>query len=251
MTYDVIVTTVHDRADLLERTLRSMLAQLDPLPRRVIVHEDVRAGQPFDPGRTEVALVAAARSGVEFVHLQRNPGQGLGRAVLRLLEEARTDFVLYTQEDFDFLRPIPVGRCLDVMERNDLWHVRWNKRKTEWCKGEDRPEAERFYKCEFTVGDSENRGVIICASDHWYFQASLWRRDVALEGFRHVAASGPVVRCEERFNGWLNARQGCVGAELLDGYARAAKCRTFIWGPVKEPAFIRHTGGERHSQGWR
>ena len=247
--YDVIVSSVHDRADLLDRTLRSMLTMLDAKPERVIVHEDARAGQPFVEGRTRGILDAIEREhGVPLVLLERRPGGGLARAVLRLVEEARTEFVLYTQEDFDFLRPVPVERCLDLMAAHELHHVRFNKRKTMRVKGEDRPEHERFYKVEATYG-----AEVLCISDHWYFQASLWRTALAREGFAEMASRAPEGKsidfCEMKFNRWYNTTYG-GDVNLRDPLTRQRLLRTFIWGPIAEPAFIRHTGGDRRSQGW-
>lgn len=247
--YAVIVTSVHDRADLLDRTLRTMLAQLDQRPRRIVVHEDVRASQPFVQGRTETILASIeGESGIPIRFLQTRPGTGLGRAVLRVLDATDTEFVLYTQEDFDFLRPLPVGRCLDLMAANRLHHVRFNKRKTMRTKGADRPSHEQFHKVEVSYG-----GQTLCVSDHWYFQASLWRREIAREGFAYlVGQAGPeraIDYCEMKFNRWYNAVHG-GDRDLRDPSLRQERLRTFIWGGIGEPAFIRHTGSERRSQGW-
>ena len=93
--FDVIVTSVHDRADLLDRTLRSMLPRLDQRPARILVNEDCRADRPFVEGRTEQLLAAVeAEHGVPLVHLRQNPGTGLALALLRLYDAASTEFVL-------------------------------------------------------------------------------------------------------------------------------------------------------------
>ena len=105
--FDVIVSSVHDRADLLDRTLRSMLAALDQRPARILVHEDVRPELPFEAGRTQALCGAVERElGVPVVVIQTNPGGGLSLAMAQLLEAASTEFVFYTQEDFDFVREI-------------------------------------------------------------------------------------------------------------------------------------------------
>jgi hypothetical protein len=249
VSYDAIVSSVHDRADLLERTLRSMLPRLDQAPARILVHEDVRASQPFVAGRSEAICAAIERDhGVPVVLLQQNPGTGLGRAMLRLLEAASTDFVLYTQEDFDFLRDVPVARCLEVMRDHELHHVRFNKRVTLPVKGAHRPNpAERWTKEEVQIG-----GATLCVSDHVYFQANLTRRAVLLDGFREILGRSPEApRCEARFNDWYNATRG-DGAGSVDGSQKRRRelLRTFIWGGIGEPAFVRHTGAERRSQGW-
>lgn len=251
MQYEVIVSSVHDRGDLLERTLRSMLLMLDQRPERVIVHEDVRASQPFVAGRTERILVDLEEEFSQPMELLRtSPGGGLARGLVRLLEEARTEFVFYTQEDFDFVRDVPVARCLEIMGANALNQVRFNKRKTMRIKGEDRRPEEQWRKVEIDIG-----GQTFCISDRWYHQASLWRRELALSGYRHLVGRVPtgaiVERCEDRFDHWVNTTIG-GGAGSVDGYQeqRRHRCRTFIWGTVGEPAFVLHTGGARRSQGW-
>ena len=251
MRYEAIVSSVHDRGDLLERTLRSMLPQLDQRPSRIVVHEDVRAGHGCVQGRTEALLDAIEREhGVPIRLIRTMPGLGLARGMVRLLEATETEFVFYTQEDFDFVRPVPVGRCVEIMTAEALHHVRFNKRKTMRIKGEDRAPHEQFRKVEVTIG-----GQVFCISDRWYHQAALWRRELALEGYRTVvarAAPGTIVeRCEDRFDHWVNTNVG-GGVGSVDGCQekRREMCRTFIWGGVAEPAFVKHTGGDRRSQGW-
>jgi hypothetical protein len=249
--YEVIVSSVHDRGDLLERTLCSMMAQLDARPERVIVHEDVRASQPFVPGRTEaIVKKLLLEFGVPFDLMRTHPGGGLARGLVRLLDAARTEFVFYSQEDFDFVRPVPVARALEIMSEHSLNQIRFNKRKTMRIKGEDRPAREQWKKVEVTIG-----GQVFCISDRWYHQASLWRRELALDGYRKLVESarpGKIVeRCEDKFDHWINQTVG-GGTSSVDGCqdTRHDKCRTFIWGRVGEPAFVKHTGGERRSQGW-
>ncbi len=249
--YDAVVTSVHDRADLLDRTLRSMLQMLEQLPARVIVHEDVRASMPFVKGRTEDILNLIERDyGTAFVLLRTNPGCGLARGLVRVLEAADTEFVLYTQEDFDFVRHVPIAECLEIMAAHQLNQVRFNKRKTMRIKGEDRAAAEQWKKVEVEIG-----GQAFCISDRWYHQASLWRRELALKGYRALTSAarlGSIVeRCEDKFDHWINTNVGLgVGSVDGDQDKRRDLCRTFIWGVVGEPAFVTHTGGQRRSQGW-
>lgn len=248
MPYDVIVSSVHDRWDLLDRTLRSMLPRLDLKPARVIVHEDAREDRPVVEGRTEQLLAAIEREhGMPVKLIATRPGGGLGLAMLRLLEAASTEFVLYTQEDFDFVRPVPVAACLGVMERHALTHVRFNKRDTLPVKGAHRDRSQWWTKQEVVLD-----GHTLCVSDHVYFQANLTRRALLLEGFRslQLAGGGAILRCEALFNHWLNTRYG-DGAGSVDGCQdkRRDLCRTFIWGGIGESRFIQHTGADRRSQG--
>ncbi len=248
--YDVIVSSVHDRGDLLDRTLRSMLSRLDQAPARILIHEDARATQPFVEGRTEALLEAVERDhGVPVLLTSTRPGTGLALAMLRLLEGASTEFVFYTQEDFDFVRPVPVAACLQVMQDHALNHVRFNKRDTLPIKGAHRPDHREWWTKHEVIFE----GQAFCVSDHVYFQANLTRRAVWLEGFKELFLRSPegVARCEARFNDWFNTKYG-AGAGSVDGCQdkRRDLLRTFIWGGVGEPRFILHTGAERRSQGW-
>lgn len=248
--YDVIVTSVHDRGDLLERTLRSLLVQVDQRPKRIIVNEDARADRPVVEGRTEGIIAALEQEfGVPIQLIAQRPGTGLALALLRTLEMASTEFVFYTQEDFDFVRPVPVARCLEIMGRNALNHVRFNKRDTLSIKGAKRPNRAEWWTKEEVAFD----GQTFCVSDHVYFQANLTRRDLLLEGFKELYSwhPGGAVRCEASFNHWFNKKYG-DGAGSVDGCQakRRDLLRTFIWGGVSEPRFVLHTGAERRSQGW-
>jgi len=247
--YDVIVTSVHDRRDLLERTLRSLIAQVDQRPARILINEDARSGHPVEEGASErLAAQLQADFGVPIELITRRPGMGLALAILRLLEAASTEFVFYTQEDFDFVREVPVARCLKIMQQHSLTHVRFNKRDTLPVKGAHRPR-EAWWTKEEVVLD----GQTFCVSDHVYFQANLTRRSVLLEGFKELFSWHPdgAVRCEARFNEWFNRKYG-DGAGSVDGCQakRRDLLRTFIWGGVGEPRFVLHTGAERRSQGW-
>jgi hypothetical protein len=242
--YDVIVSSVHDRGDLLERTLRSMFAHVDQHPKRVIIHEDARADHPIVRGRSEDIVTRLMDDfGVPVDLIATRPGTGLALAMLRLLEHASTEFVFYTQEDFDFVRDVPVANCLDIMQRHALTHVRFNKRDTLPIKG-----AHRSRECWWTKQEVVFDERKLCISDHVYFQANITRRSVMLEGFKEI---GNATRCEAVFNHWFNKKYG-GGAGSVDGCQdkRRDLCRTFIWGGVAEPRFIMHTGAERRSQGW-
>lgn len=251
MSYEIIVTSVHDRRDLLARTLRSLLLKLDAPPVRVLVHEDIRADRPFVAGETEALVLAIEREhGVPVQLLRTNPAGGLARALRKLLDEARTEFILYTQEDFDTVRSIPASACVDLMAKHELHHVRFNKRKTMRIKGEHRDPREWWTKQTHYFDEHP-----LTLSDNWYFQTSVWRRSIALDGFRavveRVRPGEHVQHAEIQFQRWFHRAVG-QNAGTVDGHqeARRLYCRTWIWGKIGEPAFIAHTGSERRTQGW-
>ena len=247
--YDLIVTSVHDRADLLERTLRSMLPQLDQPPACVLVHEDARPGREVVEGRTEEIVAAVQRdAGVPIKLIATRPGTGLALALLRLYEAAATEFVLYTQEDFDVVRGVPIAGTLATMRRHGLNHVRFNKRNTLPIKGHHHADARKWWTKKVVEFD----GQPFCVSDHIYFQLCLNRRALLLEGLKEILGANPsATRIEAAVNHWFNTKHG-GGCGSVDGDqdARQTKLKTFIFGGVDEPRFIVHTGAERRSQGW-
>jgi hypothetical protein len=248
--YEVIVTSVHDRNDLLARTLRTMLERVDQKPARIIVNEDARADRLVQEGSTERILAELEHDfGVPMVLLAQRPGTGLARALLRLYEHAATEFVLYTQEDFDFVRDVPVARCLEIMQRHALNHVRFNKRNTLPIKGHHHPDKAKWW----TKQEVKFDGQAFCVSDHIYFQACLNRRALLLEGLKEIMYGNPGgnVRIEAAVNHWFNTKHG-GGCGSVDGNQNVRRdvLKTFAWGPVGEPRFILHTGAERRSQGW-
>lgn len=248
--YEVIVSSVHDRGDLLERTLRSMLAQVDQRPAQIIVNEDARADRPVVEGRTEAIAEGITRDfGVPVKLLLQRPGTGLALALVRLYEHAATEFVFYTQEDFDFVRPVPIASCLAIMQRYALNHVRFNKRNTLPIKGHHHPDQRKWWTKREVVFDGQS----FCVSDHIYFQACLNRRALLLEGLKEImlGVPGGGVRIEAAVNKWFNTKHGS-GCGSVDGDqdVRRDVLKTFVWGPVGEERFVLHTGAERRSQGW-
>ncbi len=249
MRYDVIVSSVHDRADLLDRTLRQMLTQLDQKPEHVIVHEDVRDGQPLVEGLTEKTLESiGGQFGVPLQLIRTSPGGGFAHAMVKLLSLAETEYVFHTQEDFDFVRPLPIRRALEIATAHRLNQIRFNKRKTMRIKGEHRVPAEWWTK---TVAVLE--GQPFCISDRWYQYGGLNRRDVALAGFEAITANDPgmIHHSADRFDGWFNPTMIGHQACSTDGHQehRLELARTLIWGVVAEPPFMIHTGGgDRRSE---
>lgn len=234
MTYVLLVTAVSERADLFVRSMESVLASVDQPPSRIVVHEDVR------PGSSHGAIGAwLAGCGLPAEHRVTAPARGMGPAMLWCFEQAQAPIVLYTQEDWGAVRPIPVAAAIGLMERNDLNHIRFNKRKTMAAKHADTPNPWR--KVEVTVEDQ-----VLCVSDHWYTQTSLWRVAPSLPGLRAAQQSaGSSERFVAAFNAYMNTTHGDPALAWNDQAMRHERLRTYIWGPVAEPRFIEHLGSRR------
>jgi len=245
VTYDVVVTTVTDRNDLFVQSMESLLAHVDVPPQGIIVNEDTRDHPDTAAGRglVEAWLHAAQAAGriKDFIHRQI-PAGGMGPAVVWATEQAAirmtSPFVLFTQEDWEFLRPTPVRACLSLMEVHGLHHVRFNKRKTMRAKHADTDHP--WPKVQVDFG-----GQTCCISDHWYTQTSLWRVSVALAALRAATVHNPTAHgFVPTFNHIMNMT-GYDGRDVMDPAFRHEKLKTYIWGPVGEPAFVRHLGSHR------
>ena len=254
--YDVIVASA-SRPHLLARTLSTLFEHVDLMPRHVYLHDDAA----FEDRK------AWRRQGVIDVLMRHVPSEGLplpawnamyddpavghGPSLAWLLAQTTwSKYALYTQDDFETLRTLPIAEALDLMERHDLNQIRFNKRATMEFK--DTAQGPWFKK-EFTFG---NR--ILTVSDHWYFQTSLWRLSAIRPIIAHwmeLAKSNPFTM--KRFSRWCEP----LINQVLDSHpyvpdvtpawhqrdqdVRATVQRTFIWGPIGEDRFVQHIGNVR------
>jgi len=240
MTYDLCITAVSERADLFVESVESLLGYLDEQPACILVHEDVRA--PYLDGQIAAWLERATREEriESFTHRVCDPNRGMGAGMLWCFEQSEADIILYSQEDWKAVRDIPVRRALELMTAHGLNHIRFNKRKTMRSKHADTDHP--WHKLEVVVG-----GQMLCVADHWYTQTSLWRREAALPNL-HAALAGTGASSEKfvaRFNTLMNQDAQLTARDWNDQQLRHARSKTYIWGPVGEPAFIRHIGSER------
>ena len=276
--YELILPSA-SRPHLLGPVLTTLLAHADQLPERILVHNDERF-----PGRREQIDAAVAKAVAPYglpVWLEHhNPPIKHGPALYWLLSHVQTEYVLYSQDDHQVKRPLPVRDALTLLHQHHLNQIRFNKRDTMDKKGR---EGAEFHKVEFpfTLPDRApcscpchrgeaiqhqvaacctQRMVPLCAADHWYFQTGVWR----------VAAIKPVVdwwagpgaefgafdehmevKINQVFNGeWRGKHPSfpssvpCLapGLSWCNPMVRAAVHKTFIWGRVGEPQFVEHIG---------
>lgn len=280
MKYDVVCTAVSDRADLFVRSMESLLRNVDPQPAAIIVHEDDRGvtvpeGAPA--GTIERWLSSAKAEGriQGYAHRLQNPAVGMGKAVVWTMEAAAQraaeghigPYVLFTQEDWEILRPLPLRRCAAIMDAYGLHHVRFNKRKTMRAKHEDTDHPWYKVPIEFDVpleGCGSQPGwagppgddpwtrptQVLCISDHWYTQTSLWRLDKALPNLRAAAAGKSQSNAfAGEFNHRMNLEFGAhapnLGWGVQDPMYRHEYLKTYIYGPMGEPRFVQHLGSLR------
>lgn len=238
---EVLVTAVSERSDLFVQSMESLLANLDVRPSKFIVHEDVRPGT--SPGDIEKWL---SKCGISSQHRLQNPSRGMGPAMLWCFQQATQPIVFYTQEDWLFVRPTPALVAMHLMERYSLNHIRFNKRKTMRAKHEDTDHPWHKIEKIFPFPEVADAQQKLCVSDHWYTQASLWRVDKALPGLQATAEKHPQANAfVAAFNAWMNKAYGDPGREWSNQEHRHERLKTYIWGPVAEPAYIKHLGSAR------
>jgi hypothetical protein len=258
--YDLIVTASH-RPHLLEPTLVSLLDKVDQRPARLLVHDDA-AVVPHErtwaqsevfhiqAARREQARTVLQRLGVPVVYTWANPPRCLGLALRWLLNHVETDYVLYSQDDFVTLRPLPIQRALQAMDVNGLHQIRFNKRATR----SEKDTWQGVWKKEEVILPG---GATVTTSDHWYFQTGLWRVapiQAALDWLTSTPERQQILSVasgEEAINRVMDGAFGAIPGlptpeweKAENARVRARVQRTFIWGPIGEDRYIRHIGGE-------
>ena len=252
--YDLIIPSA-SRPHLLEPTLRGLMARVDVLPQRVIVHDDaVFPGKQEEIGRV---VADAVPSTVPTVVMCDDPPLAHGPSLHRLLSMVSTEYAMYSQDDHEPVRPIPVASALNLLHLYGLNQIRFNKRDTMDKKGR---EGEEFYKIVKRFFLYESGVVPLCVADHFYFQTNVFRVAAlkpvvdwwATDGGAYGAFKEHMeVKINQVFNGeWRKAHPAfppevpvLIEGAWNDPEVRAVVQKTFIWGPVGEPAFVRHLGG--------
>lgn len=234
--YELILPSA-SRPHLLRPVLESLLANVDQLPQRVIVHDD----SAF-PGKQEevhaVVAEASAAYGLPYHFGLDNPPIFHGPTIKWLLDRVTTEYVVYSQDDHVVVRPIPVREGLRILHEHAFHYVQWNKRTTA-------TQTDYPSKKALTID-----GLPFVINPHWRFQTSLWR----------VARIRPVVdylhglntlreHCESKINHCMNG--GYPGFDAyptpdpsvsMVGDVREQFQRTLIWGRHGEPQFVKHIG---------
>ena len=275
--YDLIITASH-RPHLLEPTLTSLLAMVDQPPARILIHDDaVPTFQPKVPTPSAdlqgpAKPLAEARAQTQELLIKLNPPmpvlytwadppRKLGMALRFLLDNVQTEYVLYSQDDFVTVRPLPIKDALETMHQNDLHQIRFNKRATlsekrtwqgVWRK------KEVFFEVNIGTPDDPYNSVVapLTISDHWYFQTGLWRVQpihAAIQWLTEHETRRRILHqmlAEEAVNLVMDGQVGPIPALTLPHPDDAMKPevrrkiqRTFVYGKIGEDRYVRHIGG--------
>lgn len=256
--YELIIPSAA-RPHLLQRTLGTLLANVDQFPAYIRIHNDERF-----PGRRE-AIDDVVRSIVPRdipVSVEHDdPPIRHGPALGRLLGSVRTEYVLYSQDDHRVIRQLPIRAALMTLDEWNLNQIRFNKRDTMDKKGREGQEfhkVEKFYEIptEPPGGHGDTVVVPLCVADHWYFQTGVWRVAAIRPVVDWWIAEGPGAfseHCEVKINDVFNGKfrhlktfpapvPVCSPEQWNDPEVRNAVHKTFIWGRVGEPRFVDHIG---------
>ena len=272
--YELIITSA-SRPSLLRPTLESLLANVDQPPERILVHDDALYGDADERWEVMKEMLASLALPCELLVTHVSPPRRLGLALSWLLANVRTEYVLYSQDDFVTVRPLPVRAALSIMNVHGINQIRFNKRATlgqkDTWQGVWSKEERGFTVEQDAVDDglaTEVSRTVLTVSDHWYFQTGLWRASViraALawltatpERARLFAATHAEVAINSVMDGVLGPIPGLSVPRpeaAADLETRRRVQRTFIWGPIGEDRYVRHVGVDRehwagdHSRG--
>ena len=244
--YDLIIVSA-SRPHLLRPTVETLFAHLPVMPARILIHDD----RVFPAREAAMAEVVGwlRRSLRPVAYRLDDPPIRHGPALKWLLDQVETEFVLYTQDDFETLRPLPIIEALaDLVENPGLDsapsinQIRFNKRATRAYKD---TWQGRWYKKEYVL----KSGRTVTVSDHWYFQTGVWRTAFIRAIVSLAAATDAelfVRSVEEAVNRTID--RGLKDPRDPDERAAAVDVGTFVYGSIGEDRFIQHLGG--HPEDW-
>lgn len=234
VTYDLVIPSA-SRPHLLRRTLASIRKYADVQPSRLILHNDEVFPNKL-PDIVEILQDVWDAQLSEIVFRNDNPPVRHGPALYWLLRQAKSKVILYSQDDHEVIRPLPLQIALTTMGwDSQVRQIRFNKRATREYK--DTWQGP-WYKKEFTAINS----VPLTISDHWYFQTGLWNLEFARRAVEWASRIYPEQfekHCEEAINRYLDEN---YVLDPRDVDQRAKRIGTFIWGPIGEDRYIQHIG---------
>jgi len=250
--YEIICTSA-SRPDLLGPTLSSLMTMIDQRPERILVHDDAVFPERWDAVKDVIRDQAlswfAWPPDVLLTH--SDPPRRLGLALRWLLANVRTEYVLYTQDDFVTVRPLPLAQALLDMKLHGLNQIRFNKRATL--------EQKDTWRGPWIKKEVDFGGTVLTVSDHWYFQTGLWRTSVIRAALDFLTETPESTRhlseglAERIINDVMDGVYGPVPGlrvpdpedDASDPEIRAELQRTFIYGPIGTDRFVRHIGVDR------
>ena len=154
-----IIRTGTSRPELLELTTEALQEHLKFDGKfRWIVHEDAVSY------RSDKCMKYIEDCGVYDIYKQDSPAVGQGNSLFWLLDQIKSKYILYIEDDWRLLKDIDLNVVIDTMEKHkDVNQICFNKRaimkKKQW-----------FAKKEVYKND-----IALTTNMYWTFIPSLWR----------------------------------------------------------------------------
>ena len=170
-----------------------------------------------------------------------DPRNGRGPALNKLRKHARSKYVFYMEEDFDFVREFDLNVLVDLMEK----HGGINQLSFPWRtmvkeKKPGGPNGQNFF--EYEVRNFS--GHILRVTDRWTWQPALWRRSWILPHWNFARR-----RSNKEFNGKF--KKGCGSLEWSCKWMEKTFGSYHYKGSVgeTEKIYIKHTSWDvRHDR---
>lgn len=210
----------------IESIKRFIISQSQSTEFRIIVHEDF-----VDEEKSKEVIEWCEKNNIDEV-IKTNPASGYGKGLYKVLNEYVTsDYILNMQDDWEFERTgIDIDRVLWTMRKNDIWSIIFNKLKNSTYK------KDHFNK------EVDFDGMKLILSNCWRVIPSVWKTSIAKEKWENWN-TGPAGKFINKF-GKREERKNIHYAE--------EKVRSYYYGGLLEPRFVRHIGNTwRSSNTWR
>jgi len=119
-----IIATV--RPDVLEKTLSSLIAMCpDIADARAVLNVDcVPVNTPDKFGN--VYLMTKKYLPVKFMRAAWQPS--FSRAVISAWQMTTAEYVFHLEDDWEFIKPIDLGKCIDMIDSGEADYIRFSKR---------------------------------------------------------------------------------------------------------------------------
>jgi hypothetical protein len=154
-----IIRTSSSRPELLELTTHSLQKHLKFDGNfRWLIHEDAVND------RSPKCMDFIENSGIYNVYKQDSPPVGQGNSLFWLLNQVKSKYILYIEDDWRLLKDINLNEVINIMEEhNDVNQICFNKRaimkKKQW----------------FTKKEVYKNNIALTTNMYWTFIPSLWR----------------------------------------------------------------------------
>lgn len=192
--------------------------------KRVIVHEDMVFKKESDQVKNYI------RGSVQEYYSDF-PAVGLGRTLDWLIKEKiNTKYMFYTQEDWEFERPVDLDQLMWVMDNNPQINLIFlNKTKNfETLNG--------MHQKQHTYS-----GVDMCLYHSWTFLPGLWRMDFVRKHWRMR-----VERPEGYFTNTFGTHEQRTDCDYCEKNIGA-----YILGKQNDYRYVRHLGNDWRMASWR